>query len=119
MSSTYPEGPWESPPNQSQYCNVRALHGADGKRFANIQFGGGEREMSEEEIEAAALKIAAAPELLELAKVGEKHLRREFMSLANTYAGTPYENDPAYKQAERLYREAAALIAKATGTKAG
>jgi hypothetical protein len=68
MNAQHTPGPWSSPPNRSQYSNTRDLHDASGKRFAHIQFGAPGREMSDDEIEANARLIAAAPELLEAAQ---------------------------------------------------
>lgn len=46
---------------------------------------------------------------LEVLKVAVPNLRREHMILAEKYAGTPYEQDPAYQKAEKAYKQASEL----------
>lgn len=42
-------------------------------------------------------------------------LRRNFTQLAKKYAGTPYETDAAYQQAQAQYETASDVLLKANG----
>lgn len=119
MKAKHTPGPWQILPEECDKPYIRIRGTVLGGRYkvANVLTlvydGAPEREA--EETQANARLIAAAPELLELAKIAEKHLRREFLKLAEKYAGTPYENDPAYIHAKQQLDNARAAIASASG----
>lgn len=73
------------------------------------------RDISEEEQAANARLIAAVPDLLAVAQDALSGLRREYVELAEKYAGTPFESDPAYQEVKARYVNARDAIAKATG----
>lgn len=86
-----------------------------GQRIANSFEGVMATQRSDGECAANARLIAAAPELLAIAKAALPGLRHAFMELASKYAGTPFENDPAYIAAKQRLDDCKAAIAKATG----
>lgn len=100
MKTKFTPGPWSSPENKSQYSNVRDLFNGNGQRFATIQFGSPSREVTEDEIEANARLIAAAPEMYEAL---ENILR---LSIFKAH-GTAYDQEQVEK--------ARAALAKASG----
>lgn len=59
--------------------------------------------------------ISATPELLAIVREALPMFRREYVELAGKYAGTAFENDPAYREIEARYRNASAALAKAAG----
>lgn len=58
---------------------------------------------------------AQRDELLKLAEIGADRLRREFLTLAERYAGTSWEKDPAYIAAKKAADDAKLTIAIANG----
>jgi len=62
-----------------------------------------------------ALAMAAAPDLLAVVHDCLPTLRREYVELAQKYAGTRFESDRAYQEVKARYLNARAAIAKATG----
>jgi hypothetical protein len=52
---------------------------------------------------------------LKLAIVGAEYLRLNFLRLAERYAGTPWETDPAYLAAKKATEDAEAVIAQWKG----
>lgn len=67
------------------------------------------------EQQAYAWLFAAAPSLFAVAEAALPVLRRQYLNLAEKYAGTEYEHDPAYVEIEKRYRDTVAAIAKAKG----
>jgi len=59
--------------------------------------------------------ISATHELQAALRDALPGLRREFVELAQKYAGTAFENDPAYREIEARYRNAQAALAKSEG----
>ena len=100
----YTPGPWTVDRHGTAYYPLRVV--------------AGNREVVafhawDDEKEANARLIAAAPELLEALKAALPGLRREYVELAQKYAGTKFESDHAYREVEARYRNAQAAIAKA------
>lgn len=59
---------------------------------------------------------AQRDELLNALRDALQGLQREYVNLAMTYEGTPYENDRAFMEIKERYENARAAIAKATGS---